>query len=335
MVLRHVAIICLIVAAPIRSLADDQQSQLNAEAVEFFESKVRPLLIEHCYECHSTDAGESEGDLLLDSQPSMQRGGHRGPSIVPGKSADSLIYQAVLYDHPDMQMPPGGKLDDSEIDLLRQWINAGAADPRVTPTGQLDHEPSPMQRDPQEHWTFNAPNFAVPTHQPADGVHREDRDLIDTLAHAAAHANGVSRSAIADRRVLVRRLYFDLTGTPPTYQAVEAFINSQRPDAYRRLVDELLSRPEFGERIGRHWLDVSRYANTIGYGLAGRDRRIHGSEKFRDWTIDAFGQDMTYDEMILHQLAGDRTDPDNQAGNLDAMGFLTVGPSVSEQTRHR
>ncbi|MCG8648178.1 MAG: DUF1549 and DUF1553 domain-containing protein, partial [Pirellulales bacterium] len=151
------------------------------------------------------------------------------------------------------------------------------------------------------------------------------RDVIDTLAFRSAQKQGLSPNPQADRQTLIRRLYFDLSGLPPSQAEMERFEKSDRPDAYVRLVDSLLAAPDFGERFARHWMDVSRYADTVGYALAGRKRRHEGSERFRDWAIGAFAADMPYDEMLRHQLAGDRTDPNNEQGNLDAMGFLTLG----------
>ncbi|MFK8114590.1 MAG: DUF1549 and DUF1553 domain-containing protein, partial [Rubripirellula sp.] len=171
------------------------------------------------------------------------------------------------------------------------------------------------------HWAFVPPKRRVPPKIPADVAD----DPIDSMAAMHAGERGIDLNPIAPKETLIRRLYFDLNGTPPSQEQIARFVSTDSPDSYTRLVDSLLAAPEFGERFGRHWLDVARYADTVGYALAGRERRYEGSDRYRDWAIHAFASDMPYDEMIRHQLVGDRTDPKNENGNLDAMGFLTLG----------
>ncbi len=301
----------------------------DGEDFDYFETHVRPLLVEHCYECHSHETGEREGGLRLDSMPGLLAGGLTGPAIVVGDPAASLLVRVVTYEDESMQMPPAGKLDDEAIEHLRQWVKMGAPDPRTIDPRTIDPgaddeaeaSTSPIGRDPRSHWAFNFPSPPIAPEQTSPA----DRDAIDAWAFAAAQARGVTTNGPADDETLVRRLYFDLTGLPPSMETIQSFANSTRPDRYVRLVDSLLASPEFGERFGRHWLDVARYADTIGYGFAGQERRYKGSERYRDWTIDVFNRDMPYDEMVRHQLAGDRTDPNNVDGNADAMGFLTLG----------
>ncbi len=293
--------------------------------VEFFESSVRPLLIEHCYECHSVESGESNGELLIDSAVGLRTGGSGGPAIVPGQPDNSLLMRAVGYADKDMQMPPAGKLDDDSINVLRRWIEAGAPDPREGTTAAKSA--SPIDRDPQSHWSFVTPQRPVAP----ENVGKTDRDIMDAWASEAAAAKGARVNDPADDATLVRRLYFDLTGLPPSVDQIAEYVSSSRPDRYARMVDSLLGSPEFAERFARHWLDVARYADTVGYDFGGKDRRINGSERYRDWTITAFAADMPYDQMISHQLAGDRTDPKNVDGNLDAMGFLTLGRKFTDE----
>ncbi|MGI9470583.1 MAG: PSD1 and planctomycete cytochrome C domain-containing protein, partial [Rubripirellula sp.] len=314
---------CMFVAGVFSSVAfpalcATAEDSPTRKQIEFFEAKVRPLLIEHCYECHSRDSNTSDGELLLDSALGWKKGGTHGPTLIPGAPDESLLIRAVSYEDDDLQMPPQGKLPDDTIATLRQWIKMGAPDPREgTVSGPTA---SPLERDPSSHWAFIAPS----RHTPTDAM-QNAFDPIDAFAASRAAHEELTPNPIAPRDVLIRRLYFDLTGLPPSQDAISKFVASERPDAYRRLVDQLLATPDFGERFGRHWLDVSRYADTVGYALAGRERRLKGSERFRDWTIRAFASDMPYDEMLRHQLSGDRTDPTNEDGNLDAMGFLTVG----------
>ena len=298
----------------------------NPSKLDFFEKHIRPLLIEKCYECHSHESGESDGDLFLDSAAAMQTGGSRGAVLVAGKPNQSLLMRVINYRDRNLQMPPSGKLSASQIELMREWIESGAIDPRTQPLKKTDDrdghiKTSPIDRNPSTHWAFN-----VPVRQSVDTLIDADvEDTIDVLAASAATEADIETSLRADRETLIRRLYHDLTGLPPSLDTIQRFTNSKRPDAYHRLVDRLLASPAFGERFGRHWLDVARYADTVGYALGGKERRYKGSERYRDWTIRSFAQDMPYNEMVRHQLSADRTDPTNANGNLEAMGFLTLG----------
>ncbi len=316
---------CLIAwATPIgthRALGDDPA------AIEFFEAKIRPLLAEHCYECHSTESGEASGGLRLDTAGASRRGGQRGPAVVPGDLANSRLVTAISYTDPDMEMPPEGKLSDEQIGLFKQWIEMGAADPRQSDAAEQQGLPSPFERAPDSHWAF------VPPVQPITSLSGSATvsDPIDAYFQAAAAKVPLTPNPQAEPRVLVERLYIDLTGLRPTADEVNAYLNDSHPLAYQRLVDQLLSSPAFGERFARHWMDVARYADTVGYDFGGKDRRLKGSERYRDWLIRAFGNDMPYGDMVRHQLCGDRTDPKNEHGNLDAMGFLTVGRKFQNQ----
>ncbi|QEG40345.1 PSD1 and planctomycete cytochrome C domain-containing protein [Roseimaritima ulvae] len=295
---------------------------LADEKTDYFEAKVRPLLVDHCYECHSVEADESAGELQVDTRAALLTGGTRGPAMVPGDPDESLLLQAVSYDDPGLEMPPDGQLEDEQIEVLRKWIADGAVDPRKPDPAPPEPEET-EQVDPANHWAFQPFHAAVP---PADAA-AESTSVLDALvnAHLQAGEHGVQLNPPAAAKTLVRRLTFDLTGLPATAAEVQAFVEDRRADAYERLVDRLLATPQFGERFGRHWLDVARYADTVGYTLAGRERRLAGSERYRDWVINAFNQDLPYDSMIRYQLAADRLDPENAAGHLDAMGFITVG----------
>lgn len=312
------ALIVLSITMPAKSFADDSP-QIPREQLDFFEAKVRPLLVQHCYECHSVESGEASGELLIDSAAAIQKGGVHGRLLIPGQPDKSLLMRVVGYRDRELQMPPDEKLDDDSIETLRRWVEMGAPDPREAAGDLPDHEVTPMERDPSTHWAFNPPQRAKGANEP------QARDLIDALASERSREAGLEPNAPASPATLARRLYFDLTGLAPTAEQLTKFTSDDRPTAYGRLVDQLLASPEFGERFGRHWLDVARYADTVGYALGGKERRLKGSDQFRDWTIRAFASDMPYDEMLQHQLAGDRTDPNNEQGNLDAMGFLTLG----------
>ena len=303
--------------------AESPAEKASQEQIHFFESKVRPLLVEHCYECHSDEAGESSGDLKLDSAAAIAKGGLGGAALVPRDPDASLLIEVLHYDG-EIQMPPAGKLSDEQIETMRLWVELGAPDPRVQTVdsmGQANKLPNPFDRDSSQHWAFQSPAKAGPPKRSIDS----SRDVIDDFALAAAESAGVSINPNADDETMIRRLAFDLTGLPATVDQIEGYKRSGRADKYSRLVDQMLASPEFGERFGRHWLDVARYADTLGYATAGKERRYEGSERYRDWVINAFASDMPYNQMVMHQLAADHTDPDGSHGNLDAMGFLTLG----------
>lgn len=305
----------------------------------FFETHVRPLLVERCYECHSSEAGESMGELRLDSQPAMLRGGSHGPAVVAGKPDESVLIRAVRHDDVDMQMPPDGKLPDAEIALLERWIAGGAIDPRVVDTTtEMPATVSPLQRDIASHWAFVVPKRidatvweSLPTSPESNSLESNDQDAIDAVASRLASAEQLSNATSADDITLNRRLRNDLQGMPSSFAETQSIQQrtgadaSPRPDEKMRRINRMLADPSYGERFGRHWLDVARYSDTKGYALGGQSRDFVGAFRYRDWVIDAFATDMPYDEMIRHQLAGDRTDPENKNGNADAMGFLTVG----------
>lgn len=310
----------IVLASTPKSRADNAAAENIAEqraAEEFFETHVRPLLIEHCYECHSVEAGESSGGLRLDDATAVLRGGLGGASIVPGKSADSLLIRAIDYNDSNLQMPPEGKLDEAQIAILKQWVDSGAYDPRKSST--VDASPTPL--DPSQHWAFQLPELTpAPNH-----VDVSSRDVVDAVVAERILQENLQPAGEARPEVLLRRLAFDLTGLPPDDRAAQLFLNSSRPDAYERLVDHFMAAPEFGERWARHWMDVARYADTVGYALGGKERRLIGSERYRDWLIREFNRDLPYDAMVRYQLAADYFDPEGTGGHLDAMGFLSVG----------
>ncbi|XZE56795.1 PSD1 and planctomycete cytochrome C domain-containing protein [Planctomycetaceae bacterium SH139] len=304
-------------------MASGQTSQPNerGEQEVFFETHIRPLLIQHCYECHSLESGDSSGELRVDDRAALLRGGTRGPAVVPGQLDKSLLIRAVTYTDSDLEMPPAQKLPADKIELLRKWVAAGAYDPRLGPS---DGPPATSEPsiDPRDHWAFQAPRSAAPVPE----VRPAARDLIDAVVlNRVTKEPGISPAAEASAETLLRRLSYDLTGLPPETELAAQYLSSDRPDAYQRLVDQLLATPEFGQRWGRHWMDVARYADTVGYALGGQDRRIRGSERYRDWLIRSYNDDLPYDAMIRYQLAADSFDPQGVGGHSDAMGFITVG----------
>ncbi len=297
----------------------------------YFETHIRPLLVEHCYDCHSQSAGESMGELQLDTAAAMRRGGASGPAIVPEDESASLLITAVSYSDIDLQMPPDGKLDDEQIDRLRTWIAGGAPDPRREEMAtQTQAEPLPLDRDPSTHWAFVPPRRltrqdfeTLPAQSPSLSA-AADADPIDEIARRHAGAKNLSPAPPVDRPALHRRWSDDLHGLPATSDEIASFESDPRPDAETRRIDRMLADPRFSERFTRHWLDVARYADTIGYAVGAKDRNLKDAYRYRDWLLEEIAADMPYDEMIRHQLAGDQTArPDSH--DADAMGFLTVG----------
>jgi hypothetical protein len=268
----------------------------DGAGVEFFERRVRPLLVKHCYSCHSAEARKLRGGLRLDFAEGVRKGGTSGPALVPGNPAASLLIRAVRYEDKRLRMPPGGKLSDAEIADLEGWVKRGAPDPRTA--GVTPAKPPDLARA-REFWSFR-PVREHPVPAVKDGAW--PRNPVDRFILAKLESKGLRPVARADRRTLIRRATYDLTGLPPTPEEVEAFVADRRPDAYERLVERLLASPAYGERWGRHWLDVVRYADTAGDNS---DFPVPQMVKYRDWVIRAFNRDLPYDEFVRRQLAGD------------------------------
>jgi len=292
---------------------------LPPEQAEFFETKVRPILVEHCYECHSARAKKIKGGLQLDSAASLLKGGASGVAIVSGNPDASSLVKAVRYQDPELQMPPDEKLSDAQIQALVEWVRMGAPDPRTT-EGPVPASSFDEARD--HHWAFQAVvKPAVPVVKKSAAV----QTPVDNFILAKLEALNLKPAPIADRRTLIRRLSYDLTGLPPTPEEVEAFSKDKRKDAVAQLVDRLLASPRYGERWGRYWLDVARYADTKGYLAGGEERRFPFSHTYRDYVVKAFNDDLPYDQFIIEQIAADRQPPREDKSPLAALGFLTLG----------
>ncbi|MEX2142035.1 MAG: PSD1 and planctomycete cytochrome C domain-containing protein [Pirellulales bacterium] len=307
--------------------------------VTFFEEKVRPLLVAHCYECHSTEAKELGGNLLLDTRAGWQNGGDNGPPIVPGKPKASLILRAVGYADENLQMPPKGKLAQAEIEILTKWIEQGAPDPREgeaakAPLWTIDIA------EGRKYWAFQPlaevepPTGAVLPARRDETKHHAERDdytAIDRLIDAKLAEKKLSRNPPADRRVLLRRAYLTVTGLPPTSDEVQAFETDTSPDAWERIVEGLLASPHYGERWGRHWLDLARFAESHGFE---HDYDRPYAYHYRDFVIKALNQDLPYDTFVRWQLAGDEFEPDNPLA-LMATGFLANGVHATQITANQ
>jgi mono/diheme cytochrome c family protein len=298
------------------ALAGAQEKKPTSAAVQFFETKVRPVLVANCFECHADK--KQRGDLRLDSLAAMLEGGEQGPAIVPGHPEKSLLVKAINQDGKVKMPPKNKKLTRDEIDALTQWIAMGAPWPagdKATPTRKGEFQISDKDR---AHWAYQ------PVKRPALPAVKNQawvRNPIDAFILARLEAKGLAPAPPASKQEIARRLYYDLTGLPPTPRDIEAFVNDAAPDAYEKLVDKLLTSPHYGEKWARHWLDLVRYAETNSYE---RDNPKPHIWRYRDYVIRAFNDDKPFDRFLREQLAGDEIFPgDNDA--LIATGFYRLG----------
>jgi len=310
----------------------DADQAAPPEAIAFFENKVRPLLIEHCYACHSADE-DINGGLALDTRHGWVRGGDSGAAIVPGQPDKSLVMKAVRYEDVNYEMPPDGKLKDADIATLQRWIAMGAPDPRTdAPLTHPKPDSSTTATAADALWSFRPiTKPAVP--EVADPAWADEP--IDAFVRARLGDAGLPPAPPADNRMLLRRLHLDLIGLPPTPDEIEAFdrrCDQDRTAAIAEVVERLLASPEFGERWARHWLDLTAYADTLGVG-----RAIPAVEayRYRDYVIGAFNDDKPLGEFIRQQIAGDvqvpgapgqKSTPPPTAEDIIATGFLAIGP---------
>lgn len=289
----------------------------EADGAAFFESKIRPLLVERCMECHGEK--KQKGGLRLDSRAAWQQGGDSGAAIKPGDLEASLLIKAVRYADKDLQMPPKKQLTAEEVAALEQWVKIGAPDPRETNTPAIrrmvDFEAG------RKHWAFQPVGDPQPPTIAGDEWSQRE---VDRFIFARLRQAGLQPSAPSDRRTLIRRATFDLTGLPPTTEEVTAFVQDESPEAFAKVVDRLLASPHYGEHWARHWLDVARYSDMKGYVYAREEKRFVHAWPYRDWVVQALNDDLPYDRFLLLQLAADQVEPAGSP-NLAAMGFLTLG----------
>jgi len=287
----------------------------TSQDLEFFEKRVRPLLIQRCGECHSAAKAEENGNLAVDPPDGLHAGGTRGPAVLPGKPDESLLIRAVRYGDPQLQMPPEGKLSAAEIETLSEWIRKGAAVPKVQ-AGTVRSSRDIDWNTARQFWSFRPLQRSTPpaTDRPAGNP-------VDAWIHAGQVRAGLTGSAEADRRTLLRRLNFDLIGLPPSPEDVEEFLADPRPDAWERQVDRLLASPQFGERWARYWLDLARYVDFTPDWQKNTDR----AWIYRDWVVRAFNEDRPFDAFVQMQLAAD-LDPDADPRDVAGLGFLGVSP---------
>jgi hypothetical protein len=301
-------------------IAPSFATTLTDEQLAFFESKIRPVLIERCYSCHSLGAKEVGGNLLVDSRSGLIQGGDNGPPIFPGDPESSLLVRAIRHTDPDLKMPPDARLSDFEIANIEQWIRWRAPDPRTDDTiGKYKSRTSIDWDHARDFWSLKP---LIPPSVPATSDKRWPSGDLDRFVLAKIEAAGLSASAEANKSVLLRRVTMDLTGLLPTLEEQLAFESDTSPQAWERVVDRLLESPRYGERWGRHWLDVVRYSDTAGDNS---DYPIPQMYLYRDWVINAFNRDLPYDQFVREQLAGDLiggTTPDEARQRLIATGYL-------------
>ena len=302
-----------------------------ADDGEFFENKIRPLLADNCFKCHSHKSEKLKGKLYLDSQKGFLDGGETGPAVVPGDPGKSLVIEAVSYKNTDMQMPPKTKLSDQQVADLTEWVKRGAKWP-ANATAAADANTAKDGLDlpklKSQHWAWNPLKAQTP---PAVKDQAWPQSEIDKFILAKLEEKNLVPAAPADKRTLIRRVYFDLIGLPPTPEQVEAFANDASPDAYAKLIDSLLALPQFGERWARHWLDLTRYAESRGHEF---DFPIPNAYQYRDYVIRALNADVPYDQFLKEQLAGDLISPPrlNPATGFNesilGTGFFFLGEGI-------
>jgi mono/diheme cytochrome c family protein len=290
------------------------------QLVEFFETKVRPVLARNCYSCHTST---HMGGLMVDSREALVKGGGRGAAIVPGNSAASLLMKAVRHADPKLKMPPSGRLSDAEIADLASWVDSGAAwgKPATAPAGSK----YTITAEQRQWWAFQ------PVRRPALPRVKDERWIatpVDRFVLAALEREKLKPNAAASRRDLIRRVYYDLTGLPPTAAEVDAFVAGKSQRDYEKLVEDLLASPAYGERWGRYWLDIARYSDDRLNST--QDEPYDNAWRYRDWVIQAFNSDMPYDLFLKAQIAGDQLDHPDKNNLVAGLGFFALSPQFQD-----
>ncbi len=296
------------------------------DGLDFFEKKIRPVLVERCYKCHSSGGAKPKGGLRLDRRSGVFDGGDSGAALVPGNADDSLLIQAISWSGAVTEMPPDGKLPDRVIADFREWITRGAAFP--ADVGPVIEKPRPVDIEQgRKFWSFQPVRPLTPG---AVSDPTWPRRKIDSFVLSQLDRQGMRHAPEADRRTLIRRLKLDLLGVPPTYAESEDFIADPAPDAYERLVDRYLASAQYGERWGRHWLDVARYAEDHPTSES-TCKPPRFAYRYRDWVIRALNEDLPYDEFVRRQLAADLLDV--APAEIAALGFLGLSPVYHKEPK--
>jgi len=278
-------------------------AEFTSTDLEFFEKKIRPLLAENCYKCHSAKAKKLKGGLRLDYRAGVLKGGDSGPAIQPGKPEMSRLVEAINYDNVDLEMPPSGKLSAAHIADLNEWVKRGAPWPDEAVVGNEVKEKFNLAKRKAEHWAWQPIKKQVP---PRVKQANWPTSPIDSFVLAKLEEAKLKPATEADKRTLIRRVYFDLIGLPPTSEQIDTYLKDNSPEAFTRVVDGLLASPHFGERWGRHWLDLMRYAETFGHEFDFANQEVW---RYRDYVIRAFNEDVPFDRLILEHVAGDQIAP--------------------------
>jgi hypothetical protein len=310
-----------------------QTGDPTPEQAKFFTDKVLPVLAENCFRCHSAEGGKDKGGLTLDTRDAMLKGGETGPALIPGDIEKSLITKSISYKDADLQMPPKEALAKEQVETLNEWVKMGAPWPKGL--GSISSKLSGITDKARQHWAYQ------PVKKPAVPTDIKNQQWVKTPVDAfilkKLQDNGLTQSPNATPETLIRRVYYDLIGLPPSPAEIDAFVleSARSQDAFTKVVDRLLASPAYGERWGRYWLDTARYSDTAGSNANGNtEYRFPHAWTYRDWVINAMNQDMPYDHFIIHQLASDYL-PAEQKGqkgeNLAALGFLTVGERFGNQ----
>lgn len=309
-----------------------QERPLTPEENDYFESKIRPAMIEYCHKCHSADKDATiKGGLQLDSKAGLLKGGSSGPGLVAGQPDRSLLIKAMRYTDPNLQMPPKDKVPDSVLADFENWVRMGAPDPRTGKAAAVLKTDEDLAKA-KKHWAFQP---VVKPELPKPKAHLKTwiQNDIDLFVLAKLEEKGMFPSPIADKWTLVRRAYFDLLGMPPSAKEAEEFVADESKDAWPKLIDKLLASPHYGERWGRYWLDIARYADTRGGGnnnnRMGDNRLVHAFT-YRDWVVNAINEDMPYDKFLKYQIAADSM-PGADVKHLAALGFITMNRAVNNK----
>ena len=284
--------------------------------IAYWKSEIKPLLEQNCWKCHGADKVRAE--LVLTTREGVLKGGEVGPAVDLDNPSASLMLQMVSYKDEDHQMPPIGKLSQEKIDALAKWIEMGLPFPKedeIVPKNVHSHaSTTEVNEVTKSHWAYKKPAADIPnlpTHT----------NPIDRFIHAKLAEQNLPANPPAEDHTLIRRMYYDLIGLPPTPEEVDAYVSNQEPTKFTQLVDQLLSSPHYGEKWGRHWLDLVRYAETNGYE---RDGNKPQAWRYRDYVINAFNQNTPYDQFILEQLAGDEIENPSAAA-ITATGVHRLG----------
>ncbi len=326
-----------------------EAAELSREHLEFFEKRIRPVLAERCYECHSTAAKKSKGGLTLDTRAGVLKGGETGPGFVPGDPEKSRLIEAVRYHNRDLQMPPKSRLPAEQVRDLEQWVKLGAPDPRVETVAQSTAKRGLSVAEGREFWAFrplreekviskevispNAARTPAPSRLSTQLLITNHSSTLDAFINAKLAEKKLTPAPPADPRVFIRRATFDLTGLPPTPEETEAFVRAcasigNRQSAITNLIDRLLASTAYGERWGRHWLDVARYADSNGLD---ENVAFGNAWRYRDYVVNSFNADKPFDRFVQEQIAGDLMPAEStpqRHEQLTALGFLSVGPKL-------